>query len=170
MKKLIVLGAGGFGRTVADMALQLGAYAQISHLDDRPAENVLGPIGSFAEHIGEDVEFLVALGNNYLRISLIDKILDARGAVATLVHPRAYVSPMATIDVGTVVLPFAVVNTEVRVGRGCIVNCGAIIDHGCVIEEGCHISPGAIVGAENRIAALSKIELGEVVANRAFPV
>lgn len=170
MKRLIILGAGGFGRTVADLAKQLNTYCIICHLDDRPGENVIGPIGSFAEHIDDNTEFLVALGNNTLRMSLIDRILERNGQLATLIHPKAYVSPMAKVAEGSMVLPMAVVNTEVTVGRGCIVNCGAIIDHGCVIEDGCHISPGAIVKAENRIAAQSKIESGQVVANRTFPV
>ncbi len=170
MKRLIILGAGGFGRTVADLARQLDTYSDICHLDDRPGDNVIGPINSFAEHIDDNTEFLVALGNNSLRMSLIERILERNGHIATLIHPMSYVSPKATIAAGSIVLPMAVVNTEVSVGRGCIVNCGAIIDHGCVIEDGCHISPGAIVKAENRIAAQSKIESGQVVANRTFPV
>ena len=169
-KRLIILGAGGFGRTVADMAQQLGVYGEIRHLDDKAAENVVGPLRGYGEHVGDDTEFIVALGNNELRKSLIYSILESGGKIATLIHPKAYVSPRATIGSGCIVLPMAVVNTEVSVGMGCIVNCGAIIDHGCAIEECCHISPGAIVKAENRIAALSKIESGEVIANRTFPV
>lgn len=85
-------------------------------------------------------------------------------------HPTAYVSPTASVEKGVVVLPKAVINTDVTVKRGCIINLGAIVDHGCVIEQGCHICLGAIVKGENRIAALSKIEAGEVVQLRQYPV
>ena len=53
---------------------------------------------------------------------------------------------------------------------GNIINCGAIVDHGCVLEEGAHVCLGAIVKAENRVPRCMKIEAGEIVANRTYPV
>ena len=68
------------------------------------------------------------------------------------------------------ILPHAIVNTGCEVKAGCIINCGSIVDHGCVLEEGVHVSLGAIVKAENRIPNCMKIEAGEIVANRTYPV
>ena len=64
----------------------------------------------------------------------------------------------------------AIVNTGCEVKAGCIINCGAIVDHGCILEEGVHVCLGAIVKAENRIPRCMKIEAGEIVANRIYPV
>ena len=66
------------------------------------------------------------------------------------------------------VLPKAVVNTDVKIGKGCIINCGAIIDHGCIVEDGVHICLGAIVKGENRIASKIKIEAGEIIQLRTY--
>ena len=90
--------------------------------------------------------------------------------VPSIVHPSAYVSPLATLYAGVTVLPMAVVNTGVTVKNGCIINIGALIDHDSIIEAGCHLAPGAIVKAENRIPALSKIESGTVIENRTYPL
>lgn len=166
---LIILGAGGFGRTVADVARQLGCYATICHLDDKPAEGVVGPLASFTEHISEATEFFVAFGDNALRLEWLKRLENAGGQLAILVHPTAYVSPEATLQQGSIAMPMAIVNTAVHVGRGCIINCGCIIDHNCIIEEGCHICLGAIIKAENRILAKSKVETGELIANRTCP-
>ena len=87
-----------------------------------------------------------------------------------LVHSAAYVSPAARLSEGTVVLPKAVVNTGCVIKKGCIINCGAVVDHGRVIEEGCHICLGAIVKAENRIPKCMKVEAGEVIALRQYPL
>lgn len=79
-------------------------------------------------------------------------------------------SPTAEVGAGTVVLPLAIINTDCRIQSGCIINCGSIVDHGCVIEEGVHISPGTVIKAENRIPRATKIEAGEVVPLRAYPL
>lgn len=83
---------------------------------------------------------------------------------------RDLTSPTAEVEAGTVVLPLAIINTDCRIQSGCIINCGSIVDHGCVIEEGVHISPGTVIKAENRIPRATKIEAGEVVPLRAYPL
>ena len=161
MKRLVILGAGGYGRTVADVAHQLG-YSTIVLDDASPVH----PLSSFQAYINSSTSFIPAFGNNSFRLEWINRIEESGGQLATLIHPTAYVSPTATISPGTVVLPHAVVNTDVVVRKGCILNLGAIVDHGCILEEGVHIAPGAIVKGENRIEKCSKIETGEVVERR----
>lgn len=158
MKRLVILGAGGYGRTVADVAEQLG-YTTIILDDANPAH----PLSTFSSYIDENTSFIPALGNNAFRMEWINRIEESGGKLAKLIHPTAYVSPTATIYPGTVILPHAIINTDVVVGKGCIINLGAIVDHGCVLEEGVHICLGAIVKGENRIEKCSKIEAGEVV-------
>lgn len=158
MNRLVILGAGGYGRTVADVAHQLG-YSTIV-LDDADSVH---PLSSFQSYINFSTSFIPAFGNNTFRMEWINRIEESGGQLATLIHPTAYVSPTVTINPATVILPHAIVNTDVVVGKGCIINLGAIVDHGCVLEEGVHIAPGAIVKGENRIAKCSKIEAGVVV-------
>jgi UDP-N-acetylbacillosamine N-acetyltransferase len=98
------------------------------------------------------------------------KVESAGGKLATLIHPTAYISPTATIAPGTVILPRAVVNTGTTIEKGCIINLGAIVDHDCIIEEGVHLCLGCIVKGENRVERLSKIEAGEVIPARQWPV
>lgn len=158
MKRLVILGSGGYGRTVKDTAEQLG-YTTI-FLDDADQAHTLS---TFTSYISDDTTFIPAFGNNAFRMEWINRIEESGGQLVTLIHPTAYVSPTASIAPGTVILPHAVVNTDVVINRGCIINLGAIVDHGCILEEGVHICLGAIVKGENRIEKCSKIEAGEVV-------
>ena len=158
MKRLVILGSGGYGRTVADVAHQLN-YSTIV-LDDA---DMVHPLSSFQSYINPSTSFIPAFGNNAFRMEWINRIEEIGGQLATLIHPTAYVSPTATISQGTVILPHAIVNTDVVVGKGCIINLGAIVDHGCTLEEGVHVAPGAIVKGENLIEKYSKIESGEVL-------
>ena len=165
MKRLIILGSGGYGHTVADVVEQLGY--NILFLDDSLPDH---PLSSFVDFIGEGVEFIPAFGNNEFRLSWCDRITQAGGKLATLIHPTAYVSPTATINLGTVILPHAIINTDVVINRGCIINLGAIVDHGCIIEEGVHVCLGATVKGENHLPRCIKIEAGEVVERGQYPL
>lgn len=169
--RLIILGAGGYGRTVADVAVQTGAYETILFLDDNSqAEDVIGKCAEFINHTDENTIFYPAFGNNEGRVSWLKRLTENGCKVATIVHPTAYVSPTVRMAEGNAVLPHAIVNTGCEVKAGCIINCGAIVDHGCVLEEGVHVCLGAIVKAENRILQCMKIEAGEIIANQTYPI
>ena len=171
MKTLLILGAGGYGKTIADLAAQLGEYDRIAFLDDgRSGEDIWGSCADFLRFSGENVHMYPAFGNNAIRMQWLKTLKEADVFIPSLVHPRAYVSLRAKIGTGSMVLPMAVVNTGVTVEDGCIINIGALIDHDSVIGEGTHLAPGAIVKAENRIPAGVKIDSGMVIENRQYPL
>ena len=169
--KLLILGAGGYGKTVADVAKQLGRFEKIAFLDDgKGGSGVLGRCEEYAYFCDEDTWVYPAFGNNTLRMEWLEVLMEEGIQIPTLIHPSAYISPTATVCAGSVVLPKAVVNTGVTVGMGCIINIGALVDHDTIIENGAHLAPGAIVKAANRIPAKMKIESGEVIENGQFPL
>ena len=169
MKRLVILGAGGHGQTVADVARQCGCYDEILFLDDR-AKEAAAKCSEYLKYMGPDTEMYPAFGNNESRLKWERTFVEAGIKLARIIHPTAYVSPTAIIENGWVVLPHAIVNTGVHVRMACIINCGAIVDHGCVLGEGVHVGPGAIVKAENDIPRCTKIESGEVIARSTYPV
>lgn len=170
--KLVIIGAGGYGQTVSDLAVQSGKYDEVLFLDDNEellkADITAGRCSDYVNY--RTAEIYPAFGNNTYRIEWIYRLILEGYRIPTIVHSSAYVSPRASIDVGTIVLPKAVINTDVKIAKGCIINCGAIIDHGCIIENGCHICLGAIVKGENRIESCTKIEAGEVIQMRQYPI
>ena len=63
--RLVILGAGGYGRTVADVAAQTGRYAEICFLDDHgDAPDVIGACCNFSQMIDDETIFYLAFGNN----------------------------------------------------------------------------------------------------------
>ena len=159
--RLVILGFGGYGQTVADVATQLNRYEEIIFLDDN-ASNAMGKCGEYIQYIDLKTEIYPAFGNNELRMKWIYRLLEDGASIPVLIHPTSYVSPTVTMECGNVVLPKAVVNTACHLEKGCIINCGAIIDHGCVIEDGVHVCLGAVVKGNNRIKRCTKIEAGEI--------
>ena len=158
MKRLVILGSGGYGRTVYDVAEQLG-YS-ITVLDDFHKGH---PLDSFSHYISDDTQFIPAFGNNEFRLGWLERIEKAGGKPATLIHPLAYISPRAYVSEGCVILPGAVINTGTRIGKGCIINLGATVDHDVIIEDGVHLCVRCIIKGENRISRCEKIEAGEII-------
>tara|TARA_B100001121_G_scaffold139286_1_gene122138 strand:- start:66286 stop:66912 length:627 start_codon:yes stop_codon:yes gene_type:complete len=171
MSRLIVLGFGGHGRVVADVAERGGDHRSIVFLDNEPRPDdsgtdryeVLGPCSDLGNIAAEGDRCVVAVGDNVRRSELFVLVEDAGVPLATIVDPTAFVSTGATIAEGTVVMPHAVVNTGSVVGRGCIINTGATVDHDCRIDEFVHVSPGSHLGGNVVIGEGTWVGIGSSV-------
>ena len=162
--QLYILGAGEFSYCVAELAMATGKYDAVHFLDDDTGkDNVVGSIGEIDRFVSEGSEFVVAIGNNEVRMRLLAALEAAHASVAVLIHPRAHVSDSARLQPGTIVMPMAVVNSNTAIGRGCIVDCGTIIDHNCEIGDGIHFRPGAIVRPRTILESGTIVSAGEVV-------
>lgn len=163
LKKLIIIGASGHGKVIADIALKNG-YEDIVFLDDD--ENIKTCAGfpivgktKEAQYMTEDK--IVAIGNSQIR-ERIQKGLDN---VTTLIHPSAVISRRVTVNPGSVVMAGAVINSDAVIGEGCIINTGASVDHDCYIGNFCHISVGAHVAGTCEIGEHTWIGAGVTVSN-----
>jgi acetyltransferase EpsM len=84
-------------------------------------------------------------------------------AWATVIHPRAWVSPSAAVEPGTVVLAGAIVNAGARLGPHAIVNSGAIVEHDVVVGAHAHVAPRAVIGGGATIGEEAFVGLGAAV-------
>jgi len=159
MKKLLIIGAGGHGQVLAEVAVACG-YDRVDFLDDRNPCAV-GTTDRAEALAGGYDGVIVSIGNNDLRRTLIQRLQAVDAPIATLVHPRAFVAPSATLGEGSIVLPGAVVNTNASVGKGCILSIGALVDHDATIDDFSHVNAGAVVAAGKR--AGGKVAPGAVV-------
>lgn len=166
-QRVVVWGAGGHGRVVADLILSIG-WELAGFLDRDPAKagSTVPPfdarvIGTQEELAGGDAlpggagAWVPGIGANRLRLDGV-QIHAARCAPA-IVHPNAVVSPFATLGRGTVVFANAVVNAGAIIGEGVIINTGAIVEHDCRVADGAHLSPGAVLTGNVAVGSLSWI-------------
>ena len=159
MKKLLIIGTGGHGQVLAEVAMACG-YDRVDFLDDRNPCAV-GTTDRAEALAGGYDGVIVSIGNNDLRRTLIQRLQAVDAPIATLVHPRAFVAPSATLGEGSIVLPGAVVNTNASVGKGCILSIGALVDHDATIDDFSHVNAGAVVAAGKR--AGGKVAPGAVI-------
>lgn len=163
LKKLVIIGASGHGKVIADIAVKNG-YEDIVFLDDNESIKECAGFPTFgkvkdAEAFNADK--IVAIGNAKIR----EKIQKNLQNVITLIHPDAVISRRVEIGVGTVVMAGAVINSDVVIGDGCIINTGASVDHDCKVEDYVHISVGAHVAGTVNVGARTWIGAGSTISN-----
>lgn len=164
MKRLLIVGASGHGKVVADIA-RLSGYGDITFLDDNPEIKQCGGypvIGSCAKVNALDGDVIVAIGNAPIREKLQKTIQKER--MATLIHPSAVVSD-AVIGRGTVVMAGAVINPGAVIGEGCIINTASSVDHDCRIGSYVHIAVGAHIAGSVEIGDETWIGAGATVSD-----
>ena len=166
MNKLIIIGAGGHGKVIADNALKNG-YIDICFVDDCATGECMGfPIvGTSAEIFSlndGETDFIIGIGNNAVR----KRMAEAYDVPwVTLIHPSAQIAQNVSIGKGTAIMAGAIVNACATIGEHCIINTGAIIEHDDRVEEYTHISPGVKLGGTTHIGEQSHIGIGATVIN-----
>lgn len=166
-EKLLILGAGGHGKVIADCAICTGGYTEIAFLDDViPTENFpykyLGRMEQYKKYV-EEYDMIVAIGKSRIRERYLEELIEAKASIPSIIHPKAIVSHSATIGLGTVVMPGAVINADVNIGKGVIVNTACSIDHDSVIDDYVHIAVGAHLCGEVNVGKHTWIGAGATV-------
>ena len=171
MAKLLILGAGGHGKVVADIALMMNKWEQIVFLDDKEGLKEIGDIpiiGKLEDYklYKEKFQFaFVAIGDNGLRLKWVERLAQEGFIIPTLIHPFSSISKLSKIGAGTVIMSGVVINSDTSIGKGCIINTSSSVDHDCVIADGVHISPGAHIGGTVNIGRNTWVCLGSGIVN-----
>lgn len=168
--RLVILGASGHGRVVAETAIAAGLDL-MGFTEKDPALAGATICGLPMLGVDADVEsgriacsgLLLGTGSNTIRMMLSRRFQGLRWVLPTVVHPRAWVSPSARLGAGTVVMANATVQTSCRLGAAVIINTNALVDHDGELADGVHISPGAHLAGKVTVGAGTHIGIGATV-------
>jgi acetyltransferase EpsM len=181
---IIILGAGGHGKSAVSMAL-MSAVPVTAILDDDPCRwgmdvlgiPVLGPLSQFNQYPNHPA--VITIGNNETRRKTAEAFPGATWS--HIICKTAYIAFSSSIKEGTVIFPLTVIGAEVQVGAHVIINAHVTVGHetivedyaqiavgvqiagGAVIEEGAMIGAGSIVGPKVRIGRNAIVGAGAVV-------
>ena len=173
MSPVVIIGAGGHAKVVADALLAMGCVVR-GFLDIDPARRnaningvaVLGGDDYLTDRDIAEIELANGIGSV--------RTLEARRAVferfrgrgfrfATVVHPRAVVASSASLGEGAQIMAGAIIQPNAVIGENTIVNTGAIIDHDCRVGAHCHVAPGCTLSGNVTIGSGSHIGTGSSV-------
>lgn len=167
-EKVIIIGASGHGKVVADIINRSGDIV-MGFLDDNNNLSakfinypILGCVDDYTNYV--NYKFVIAIGNADIREKITRKMCGVTWY--TGIHPNAVISDLDTfIGEGTVVMPNAVVNPGTIIGKHCIINSGAIVEHDNTIEDFVHISVGAKLAGTVHIGKKTWVGIGASISN-----
>ena len=166
MNKLVIIGAGGHGNVIADIAVNVG-YTEIVFLDDSPVAGECGGfpvVGKTSDiNLYKDHDFIVAIGNPEIREKITRKLDDRR--LVTLIHPAAVIGRNVEICRRTVVIAGSVISPQTKIGWGCIIHTCSSVDHNSFISDFVHVSIGAHLGGTVIVGKGTWIGAGVTVSN-----
>ena len=170
MRHLIVIGAGGHARSIADIVLEQGECSLVGFVDDAYPDlksvwgfPVLGKVDTAAGLRGMAEYAFVAIGNNKVRERLFQVLADAGFGMPNIIHPRAIVSPRAILGHGVAIMAGAVVGTEASLGDGTIMNAGAVVDHDARVENFGHLGVNAAMAGGSKLGRGAWMQAGSAI-------
>ena len=167
-KKLAIVGAGGHGKVVGEIAL-LNSYETIDFFDDKINEirdfpfTIIGTVDYLFEHLKNYEDFFIAIGDNHIRGEKIKWLKNQNVNIINLIHPKSTISKFSSLGIGTCVMANVAINPGVLIKDGVILNTSSSIDHDCIIEDFSHISPNCSLSGNVRVGNFTHLGTGTSV-------
>lgn len=159
MYNIIIIGAGGFAKSVID-SVDFSLYRIEGFIDDYKEDN---------EHLGypilgknldciknpEGFFYFVAIGNNEKRTKWYKELKARNLQIINIIDSSAMVSDHARIGEGCFVGKMAIVNSKAVIGDNCIINTKALVEHGCHIDSHVNISTNTVLNGDVYVGEMS---------------
>lgn len=174
-KKVVIIGAGGHAKVIADIIQKSGDIVY-GFLDDNLKKGtiilnnenlkVIGDLNSrFTLPITQpELEFVIAIGDNNRRKEIAEtKIPNIK--YYTAIHPSANIGLDVSMGEGTVVMANACINASTKIGKHCIINTASVIEHDNLINNYVHISPNATLCGTVKVGNCTHVGAGAIIIN-----
>jgi sugar O-acyltransferase (sialic acid O-acetyltransferase NeuD family) len=170
MAGILIVGAGGHAKVVADILLCQNVNVA-GFVDDAATLwntrvlglPVLGPIDDWMDFRPD--RLAMGIGANAVRLSIVERLGEEASSLwCTAIHPSALIAKSSQVNPGTVIMAGAIINPDSRIGAHAIINTSATVDHDCSIGDFVHVAPGTNLGGGVRIGAGTLVGIGSAIA------
>ena len=169
MKRLAIIGSGGHSKVIAEVAISAG-WDTIDFYDDKvtatpitAGHSIQGNVEQLFEKTDLYDGFHVAIGNNRVRLNVLNQLLNLGLSCPSIIEPSSIISKSASIGAGSSVMAKVVVNANTSLGKGVILNTSCSVDHDCKISDGAHISPGSNLAGNVSVGKCSWVGIGSAI-------
>ena len=171
MSKILLFGSGGYSNVVTD-TLERKKIKIIGYLDiKKNQKSKLKYLGNISENIklikNKKTKGFIAIGNNYIRKNVYNEInkINKNFNWETIIDPSCIISNKTKIGNGSIIIAGTTINSNVKIGKQCIVNTNNSIDHDNVIDDFSSTGPSVKTGGTVKIGSLSHIGISSTIKN-----
>lgn len=193
MKDIVILGAGGLGKEVAQLIKDINqdkkTWNILGYIDETAEKHgsvindtaVLGNFDWFEKENRMNLWAVCALGNPKDKYNLLKKSSAVNINYATLIHPNARINKYSEIGFDCIICCNSFISVNTKIGNHICINPGCGIGHDTVIEdysslywnvslsgnvtihEGCEIGSKATVIQKKTVGKWSVLGAGAVI-------
>lgn len=168
-EQIVILGTGGTAIDFSEAALASGNEVLGFLDDDDNAKGkglpVLGPLASWKD-MPDGTRFFLGIGSvssHQHRLEIVERLGIPEQRFATIVHPRAVLSPSARLGPGCGVLALATLGARVRMGAHVEILQLCLVGHDCCLEDGVILTGGANLAGSVHVGRCAYIGAGASV-------
>jgi sugar O-acyltransferase (sialic acid O-acetyltransferase NeuD family) len=195
MKDLVIIGAGGLGREVAQLVNDINRnepeWNLLGFIDDDPQKigmlfnntPVLGDFNWFAGNTHNKVYAVCAIGNALTKKNVLQRVENFGLSYPNLIHPSVIRSDFLKLGTGLIICANSILSVNVELGNHVIINPGCRIGHdsvvrdyvslmwdvtlsgNVVIKEGCEVGSKSVIIQQKTVGCWSIIGAGAAVVD-----
>lgn len=177
MKKIAIVGAGGFGREVKMLIDQINSaskqYEFIGYYDDGISSGtmvngfpVLGKVIDI-NVVNYELNIVLAIGMPSLKKEIFNRINNPLIKYPTIIHPNVLIgTDNVSIGEGTILCAGNIITVDISIGKYVIFNLGCTVGHDTVIEDFCSFMPSVNVSGEVHIGEGVYVGTGAKIINQ----
>jgi len=178
MKKIAILGAGGFGREVHMLIEQINEvkkqYDFIGYYDDGYSKGTLingFPILGSIEDINNvdfDLSIVSAIGEPQLKEKLLNLISNKNINYPILIHPNAVIGNIDFVKIGegSIITAGVIITVNINVGKHVILNLCCTVGHDTNIGDYSSFMPTVNISGEVKINKAVYVGTGAKIINQ----
>lgn len=177
MKRIAIIGAGGFGREVEMLIEQINqvktTWEFVGYYDDgKPAgeaigrKKVLGTVPDLAA-LKDEMNIVIAVGEPRTKKKIHEAIKNnPRISYPTLLHPNVQIGRNVSIGEGSIICAGNIITVDIALGRHTILNLSCTVGHDTVMKDYCSVMPGVNISGEVTINECVYIGTGAKIINQ----
>lgn len=174
-QKILIYGANGHAKVVADIIEKENKYEIVGFIDDDDKKinktflsyKIIGNYNNIDEICKKyDTSYMIiAIGNNFTRKKIINKLQQNHSYIkyVSTIHPSTTISKHVKISDGNVIMANCSINSHTKILHHCIVNTGSIIEHDCLLENFSSTAPNSTLGGNVTLGECSVISISATI-------
>lgn len=175
MKKVVILGAGGFARETLwifrDANEENREWEVLGFIDENEENHgkvlcelpVLGGFDWFDNNKYYEISIVCAVGFPLMKRNMVEKATEMGLNFCSIIHPSVKMSKYVEVGKGTIIAAGNILTTQIKIGNHVIINLDCTIGHDSIIEDYCTIAPGAHISGDVHLGKGVDFGTGAVV-------